>query len=169
MVATQTEVVLSFNVALKGLSQAQAKMADALGLKEEAALAENNAKAFEAGSITGKDELSSKISSSKEITDKILAKMAEKGKLDDAAKAKFGSSLLPYGVGVVAGVNGAKKAVESLEAATSDPVGIMKLGTLIFLAKEGPGLIKSFVEATGAISSYASYQGISTSDLPPNL
>lgn len=160
MVATQTEVVLSFNVALKGLSQAQAKMADALGLKEEAALATKNAADFEAGSITGKDELSSKIVSSSKITEKLMTALEAKPKLDEAAKSKFASGLPPYGIGVVAGINGIKKAVDSLEAASSDPMQLMKLGTLIYLAKEGPSLLKSFGNATQAISTYTSSQGI---------
>jgi hypothetical protein len=160
MAATQTEVVLSFNIALKGLSQAQAKMAGALGLKEEAALAAENAAAFEAGSITGKDELSSKIVSSNQINEKLIAAMEAKPKLDEEAKSKFASSLPPFGIGVVAGINGIKKAVDSLQAATSDPMQVMKLGTLIYLAKEGPNLLKSFGNVTQAISAYTSYQGI---------
>lgn len=169
ILSKQAEVIVSFNVALLGLSQANAKMASALGLQEDADLALNSAKTLEAGEITGKDEISSIVTSNNQISKNIVAKMAEKQVLNDSAKAEFRSALLPYGVGVVAGINGAKQAADSLMNATADPMQIMKLGTLIYLAKEGPGLIKIFSDTTGAIIDYAKFQGIDASAIPSGL
>lgn len=169
MVGKQAEVVASFNIALLGLSQANEKMASALGLKDAAELARNRAGCLDTASCTGKEEIESQRTNNEKIFKIIEEKMAEGEALSDDAKAEFQSALLPYGVGVVAGINGAKQAVDSLKDATSDPTQIMRLGTLIYLAKEGPGLLTSFAKTTSAITKYASNQGIDTTSMPSEL
>lgn len=163
--AAESEVVGLINGSLKNLATAQAKILGALGLKEDAAVAEQNAKDLESGSLTGKDEMASKIDSSKALNDKIVAKLSEKQALDAGAKAEFGKSLLPYAKGVITGVQGGKKAMETFKSLSANPMQLTKFGTLAYVGKEAPGLISNFVDATKAIKDFATFQGIPTDDL----
>lgn len=163
--AAETEVVGLINSALKNLSTSQAMILDALGLKDDAAVAQQNAEDLENGSITGKDEIASKLESSQALNDKIVAKLAEKEQLDSDAKSKFGQSLLPYAKGVVSGVQAGKKAADTLKSLSANPMQLTKFGTLAYVGKEAPTMISNFVDATGAIKDFATYQGIPTDDL----
>lgn len=163
--SAEGEVVTLITGSLRNLAQAQALILDALGLKQDAAVAEKNASDLESGSLTGKDEMESQINSSKELNDKIVAKLSERQELSDEAKATFGKSLLPYAKGVVTGVEGGKKAIDSFKALSSNPMQLRKFGTLAFVGREAPGLIGNFIDSTKAIKDFASFQGIPTENL----
>ncbi len=163
--ATEGEVVGLINTSLQNLTKSQAIMLDALDLKDEAAVAENTAKSLEDGSLTGKDELAEQIENAKSTNEKIKAEMSKNVALSEDAKRKFGTALLPYGKGVVAGISGAKKAADALKSLSSDPMNITKFGTLVYVGKEAPGLLSMFADATSSIKDFATYQGINTDDL----
>lgn len=163
--ATEGEVVGLINTSLKNLSKAQVIMLDALGLKEDAAVAEKNANDLSKGEITGKDELADKIENSKALSEKIVAKLKKKEALSDDAKKKFTTGLLPYGKGVVSGIAGAKKAADAFQSMSSNPMNLTKFGTLVYVGKEAPGLLSMFADATSAIKDFSSQQGIKTDDL----
>ena len=167
--ATEGEVVGLINTSLKNLSKAQSIMLDALGLKDEAAVAEKNAQDLEKGDITGKDELADKIKNSKSLSDKIVAKLKQKEALSAEAKKKFGTGILPYGKGVIAGISGAKKAADALKSMSSNPMNLTKFGTLVYVGKEAPGLLSMFADATSAIKDFSTHQGIKTDELESGL
>ena len=163
--ATETEVVGLINSSLKNLSKSQVIMLRALGLKEDAAVAEKNANDHSKGEITGKDELADKIENSKALSEKIVAKLKKKESLSADAQEEFTSGLLPYGKGTVAGIAGAKKAADAFKSMSSDPMNLKKFGTLVYVGKKAPELLSMFADATSAIKDFSLQHGINTDDL----
>lgn len=166
----QAELITQVSTALRSLSQAQQTMAEALGLKEQAAIAAANAADLEAGDLTGKDDMEKKISSSQSVDAAIQEKLAEGGELGAEGRAKFAESLLPYGVGAVAMVGSAKKAGETAKAITGsrDPQIVRKLGqleSLIYFGRQAPTLLGTFASSSGSIIKFAQSNKIDTSSL----
>jgi len=165
LVAAEEDVVRMISSSLRNLTLAQAIIFEAIGLKEEAAIAEEYAQSMEEGSLMGKKEMETNISRSKEMNEKIVEKLAEKQDLDEDAKVMFATSLPPYAKGAISGIQGSQRAISIAQSIQSNPLNVLKFGTVLFVAKEAPGLISSFMDTTGTIQEFATYQGIPTEDL----
>ncbi|WP_158905911.1 hypothetical protein [Burkholderia sp. L27(2015)] len=163
----QSDLLVTMSASLLNLSNAQSIMADALDLKEQAAIAKSNADKLSAGNLTGKDDTAKFVESSLSVNKAIADKMAKGEALSSDSKAKFATSLLPYGQGSVGMVAAAQKAAGAAQSLThtTDPTVLFKLGSLLYVAQEAPALISSFGGATSHIISFASAQGIDTSAL----
>lgn len=163
----QSALLKQVTAALLSLSKSQAIMANALGLKEQAAIANQNASALEAGDLTGKDDMEKKISSSQEVNDAIQVKMSESEEMSAESKVEFAKSLLPYGKGASGIVTSSKTATEKAESlsGTKDFTVLTKLGALLSYAKKAPGLISSFTSSTGGIIKFSKANGIDTAEL----
>jgi len=165
LVAAEEDVVRMISSSLLNLTLAQVIIFEAIGLKEEAAIAEEYANSMEEGSLMGKKEMEANISKSQELNEKIVEKLEEKQDLDEDAKVMFATSLPPYAKGAMSGIQGSQRAIEIAQSIQSNPLNVLKFGTVIFVAKEAPGLISSFTATTGALQDFATYQGIPTEDL----
>jgi len=161
----EKEVVALMETSLKEMSLSQAIMLFALGLKEDASVAEKNAKDLSAGALTGQDAMEKKIISSKALNDKISEKMAQKVALNDEAKKQLGNALPPYAKGVIAGVQGGKKATDVAKTVVANPLELQKYATLAYVAKEAPTMTSNFISTTKTIMDYATYQGVDASPL----
>ena len=166
LMTTQTELVAKVSDALLALSTSQTKMADALGLKELAAIATANAESLESGGLTGEDDMEKQLSSTMGVNQAIQEKMESGAELDAAGKTKFIESLPFYGKGAYEMVTSAQQAAATVQGlGAKDLMAINKLSTLFFVAKKSPGLLNSFYQSTGNIVDFATSNGIDTSDL----
>jgi hypothetical protein len=163
----QSELLKQVSAALLNLATSQALMAEALGLKEQAAIAAQNADALESGDLTGKDDMEKQINSSQEVSNAIHEKLNESEGLSAEGKATFAKSLPPYGLGSVGVVTTSKKAIEQAKgvSSTKDLTILSKLGPLLSYSKKAPGLIQSFTASTGSIIKFSKANGIDTTDL----
>lgn len=159
---------------LTNLASAQTLMAEALGLKEEAAIAAQNASDLEAGGLTGSDDMEKRLASSDTVTDAIEAKMAEGEQLSDESKKIFASSLPPYGLGSAGMVTSAKSAATTASNLTSsaDPQILAKmdeLKSIVSFGKAAPSIISGFKDTTGSIIKFAQANNIDTSELEADI
>lgn len=166
--AVEGEVVELMTTSLKNLTKSQAIMLDALGLKDEAAVAEQNAKDLESGSITGKDEMQTQIENSQSTNTLILETIKDQRELSEEAKKKFVTGLPPYGVGMASGISGARKAADTLKQMKSNPMNLTKFSTLVYVGKEAPSLLSMFADTTSAIKDFATHNGVEF-EVPPGL
>ena len=170
----QAELMEQVTKSLTSLANAQTLMAEALGLKEEAAIAAQNASDLEAGGLTGSDDMEKRLASSDTVTDAIEAKMAEGEQLSDESKKIFASSLPPYGVGSVGMVTSAKSAATTASNLTSsaDPQILAKideLKSIVSFGKAAPSIISGFKDTTGSIIKFAQANNIDTSELEADI
>ena len=166
----QRDIGRSVTNSLMYLSEAQYLMAEAVGLKEESAIAKQNADALAAGDITGEADLDQRLSSSSELTAAIGAKMDSGMQLDAEGKEQFRASLPPYTMGTTTMIFSAKMAAASASAIMSsgDPAIVARLAELKYLitfGKAAPDLISSFRGANKAIIAFANANDIDTSEL----
>lgn len=163
----QDELVKSLSSSLRDLAAAQKIMADALGLKDAAKLAETTANKLKSGDFTGKDEMVKSIANTKDAQNLIDAELKKGTKLSDDSKALLTTSLIPYASGSVGVIVTSKKAAEAVKAltTTTDFTILTKLGNLISIGKEAPNLISSFTSTTGTLISFAKTNGIDTSGI----
>jgi hypothetical protein len=163
----QADLLVTVSASLRNLSNAQVAMANALDLKDAAAIAQSNGDSLASGDLTGKDQMEKVVESSVSVDKEIADKIAQGGALSSDSKAIFAKSLVPYGLGSVGMVAAAKKAANAGQSLmhTMDPTVLFKLGSLLYVAKEAPTLISSFSGDTGHIISFANAQGIDTSQL----
>jgi hypothetical protein len=167
LVSTQTELVAKVSDAMLSLSTSQAKMADALGLKEMAAIATANAENLGSGGLTGEDDMKKQLSSTMSVNQAIQDKMESGTELDVAGKAKFAESLPFYGKGAYGMVTSAQQASSTSKTVidSKDVMAMNKLSTLLHVAKKAPELLSSFTKSTGNIIEFSKSNGIDTSDL----
>ncbi len=163
----QSALLKQVSAALLNLAKSQTLMADALGLKEEAAIATQNASTLESGDLTGKDDMEKQISSSQKVNDAIAAKIADSEALSAESKATFAKSLPPYGKGAVGMVLSSKTAIEKGKSLTKtkDLTVLTKLSPLISYAKKAPNLIKNTYSTTNSIIKFSKTNSIDTSEL----
>lgn len=159
---------------LTNLASSQTLMAEALGLKEEAAIASQNATDLEAGGLTGSDDMEKRLASSGTVTDAIEAKMAEGEQLSDESKKIFASSLPSYGMGSVGMVTSAKSAATTASNLTSsaDPQILAKmdeLKSIVSFGKAAPSIISGFKDTTASIIKFAQANNIDTSELEADI
>ena len=166
----QADIGRSVTNALMYLSEAQFLMAQAVGLKEEAAIAQQNAEDLAAGEVTGEGDLDQRLSSSSELTAAISAKMNSGIQLDADGKEQFRASLPPYTMGTTTMIFSAKMAAASASSIMSsgDPAVIRRLAELKYLivfGKSAPDLVKTFRGANQTIRAFANANDIDTSEL----
>jgi hypothetical protein len=163
----QDDLVKTLNAGLRDLSDSQKIMAEALGLKDAAVLADTNANNLKKGELTGKDEISKAVANSEEANKIIQAELKKGTVLSDESKALFVTSLVPYGKGSVGMIVTGKKAAEAAKSLTTtlDLTVLSKLGNLIYIAKEAPKLMTAFTSTTGQLLSFSKANGIDTSSI----
>lgn len=163
----QSALLKQVTEALLNLAVAQGFMAEALDLKEEAAIAAQNSDALESGDLTGSDDMEKQISSSQDVNDAIQAKLGESETLTEEGKAKFVEALPSYGKGAGGVVSSGKMAMEKAESlsGTKDFTVLKKLGPLLSYSKKSPELIKGVTTSTGTIIKFCTANGIDTSSL----
>jgi len=162
-----SEVVVSFNSALRNLSKSQIFFAGALDLKEVAEVAKGNGERLASGDLAGKDELEKVVSSSSEVQTKINKKMAEGKLLSAESRAKFLTGVTPYLKGtadMALTSNNAKTAALSL-LNTRDLSILNKIATLAYVATESPILISLFSTTTLTLTKFMSSNGLNTKEL----
>jgi hypothetical protein len=163
----QAQMLVAVSASLRNLFQAQEMMADALGLKEDAASAAKGAADLANGDLTGKDQMVKKLENTAKVQQDIDEQQAKGQTLSAESKAEFTKALLPYGAGSAQLVIVAKKAVDTGKSLTStfDPTVLYKLDSMIYLVKQSPALISNFGGSTGNVIKFASSQGIDTEPL----
>lgn len=162
-----SEVVVSFNSALRNLSKSQMVFAEALDLKEVAEVAKGNGESLASGDLAGKDELEKVVSSSNEVQIKINKKMAESQLLSDESRVKFLTGVTPYLKGtadMVLTSNNSRSAALSL-LNTRDLSILNKIATLVYVATESPNLISLFSTTTYTLAKFMSSNGLDTREL----
>jgi len=167
LVDQQSEVVDTLTSALSHLNEAQAIMAEALGLKEEAVLTDEVAEKLDSGDLSGESDMEYAVSKTVEMQEAINEKMNEGIKLDAESKAVFATSLPPYGIGSLEMVLTGKEAVEAATsiAKTKDFTILAKIGTLIYIVEQAPDLISLFTDATSSILRFSEENDIDTEEL----
>ena len=167
---TQTELTGSLKKALINLGKSQALMAKAMGLDEQAMLAEKNVKALEAGDLGTKDEVEKTIKTSASVQDAIAKESANKTILSAESKAVFVSSIPFYIKGGVGTGMTAKKAVDAGKSlASAGPLALLKVGPLVAIVAELPGLVKKLSSATGQIMDFMTANDIDNSEMKSKL
>ena len=166
----QADIGRTVTNSLMYLAEAQYLMAEAVGLKEEAAIAKQNAEDLAAGEVTGEADLDQRLSTSSELTAAIGEKMDSGIQLDEEGKDQFRAALKPYAMGTTTMVLSAKIAAASASAIMSsgDPQIVMRLAELKYLITFGqaaPDLIKTFRAANQTIIAFANANDIDTSEL----
>ena len=170
----QAELMEQVTKSLTHLAHSQSLMAEALGLKEEASIASQNAADLEAGGLTGSDDMETRLASSDTVTDSIEAKMAEGEQLSDESKKIFASSLPPYGLGSAGMVTSSKTAAATASSLTSsaDPQILAKmdeLKSIVSFGKAAPSIISGFKDTTASIIKFAQANNIDTSELEADI
>ena len=171
LLAAQGDVVKTLSSSLRNLTAAQILMAEALGLKEEAASARELSSSLESGDLSGKDDIKKAVSNSVSTQEKINSTIAEGAVLSAESKLQFGKSLLPYGKGSFGMVKTGQKAKAQAESVsqTKNPMVLRKVGTLLYVAKNTPKLLKTFSGSTKALLKFARSNGIDTSDIESEM
>ena len=163
LTGTQTELTGTLKEALINLSKSQALMAKAMGLDEQAILAEKNAEGLKSGDLGAKDDIEKSIETAASVQDAIAKKSAEKTVLDAESKAVFVSSIPFYIKGGVGAGMTAKKAVDAGKSlASAGPMALLKVGPLVAIVAEMPGLITKLSSATGQIMDFMTANDIPT-------
>ena len=170
----QADIGRSVTNSLMYLAEAQFLMADAVGLREEALIAQSNAEALAAGEVSGEADLEQRLSTSAELTQAIATKMEAGTTLDDEGREKFKAAIPPYTMGTTTMVLSAKMAAASARAITSsgDPMIITRIAEIKYLitfGKAAPELISSFRSANQLIISFSQANGIDTSELESEI
>ena len=167
LVDQQSALIKELNSALYHLNTSLERMLRALGLQEAADAARATAEAVKAGELTGKDEIKKVVAATKEATAAANEKMLEGVVLDAEGKVIFASSLPHYGFGSVKMVTTAQAASEAAQSLqnTTDLTILTKVGTLLEVGMQAPGLINTFSSATSNIMKFAQDNGIDTEKL----
>ena len=163
----QSAVVQSLNESLRNLTKSQVQFAKAIGLDEQAAVAEKTSESLAKGDLTGKDDIKKAVKSTTSVQNELNKKMAEGVKLDAEAKANFAKGIPNYikgSLAMIATGKNAKEAGESISK-TKDLTVLTKLGTLIYVGTEAPSLISLFAGSTSTLSKFMTSNEIDTSEL----
>lgn len=170
LTGTQTELTGSLKQALIDLSKSQALMAKAMGLDEQAMLAEKNQEGLKSGDMGAKDEIEKRIETAASVQEAIAKESAKKTVLDAESKAVFISSIPFYIKGGVGAGMTAKKAVDAGKSlASAGPMALLKVGPLVAIVAEMPGLISKLVSATGNIADFMTANDIDNTEMKTKL
>jgi len=165
-------VVQRYVAASVSLSQAQAKLADALGLKEEAARIRAANDVLRSGKVSdteGKDGLEKHHSVSAEVNEKIAEELAKEQELSAQSKQDIALALLPYANGLYQSRQAAQELVPFVASLRpSNPFQLPKVmkrySTAFFLAKSAPGFVKKHFSTMQQLSQVCKTQGIKIPD-----
>ncbi|MBB4845654.1 hypothetical protein HNP55_004206 [Paucibacter oligotrophus] len=160
LVGSQEQLVRSYVAANKDVLNANAQMAEALGLKDAAATARATAGALTEGSTQGNLADADKVVS--DSTNAVAAELAKSPKLDADAKKKFSNGLGELGKGLIKYV-GMRNPVQNFSSSLSSasPMDLPKLQTGSYLVKNFPAGVKAL---SGALSSAVSFA--KSNDIP---
>lgn len=160
----QDSLTRNFAGANKEVLNANAKMADALGLKDQAASALAAANALGDGAT--KDNLSD---SNKVVSDSggaIAAAMAKKPALDAAAKATFAAGMAHLVSGVTKYVSvGSEVKNMSMGLKSASPMMLPKLGSAVYVVSNFPGSASQLNKSLQNAMAFAKESGI---EVPAN-
>ena len=166
----QSELTGSLRSALINLAKSQAIMAKALGLDEQAMLAEQNAKNMEAGDMGTKAEVEKSIEISASVQEEIAKETAKKTILDVESKAVFVTSVPFYIKGVLGSVQTGKEAVAVGQSMASlNPMALLKIGALVTIVSNLPNLISKLSSSTGQIMDFMTVNEIDNSEMNDKL
>jgi hypothetical protein len=160
----QDALVRNFVGASKLVLTAQSKMADALGLKNQATAAEQTAAALGDGAT--KDNLSDSNKVVADTSGAIKESLAKKPVLDAAAKTRYAEGLGNLVAGAVkyAGLGKDVKGMgDSMKSAS--PMALTKLGSAAFVVSKFPGSASDLFSTLQTAVAFARDQGIA---LPPD-
>jgi len=157
--SSQTQAVADYVAGNLLVVAANTKMAQALGLDEEASKLKATADALKAGS--SEDSLKSADVTVSESTNAIVEKLKSNPSLDQASKATFAAGLASLAAGAIAYAKTGKDLADSQSAMSSaSPMELLKLGQLIYIAKSFPTNAKNFGNALTVATTYAKGQNI---------
>ena len=166
----QTELTGSLRTALINLGKSQVLMAKALGLDEQAILAEQNVKNMESGDMGTKAEVEKSIEVSASVQEEIAKETAKKTILDAESKAVFIKSTPFYIKGVKGSVQTGKDAAEIGEGMSSaSPAALLKVGALVTIVNNLPDLISKLSSSTGQIIDFMTVNEIDNSEMKDKL
>ncbi|MCL2871377.1 MAG: hypothetical protein FWF41_00065 [Betaproteobacteria bacterium] len=150
----QDDLVNGYVAANKDVLNANAKMAEALGLKVEAATAKATAEALTEGATKDSLETSNKMVSAS--TDAVAEELAKQPALDAESKAIFADGLANLGLGVTKYVSVGKK-VNGMSASLSSasPMMLSKLQPAVYVVTNFPGSMNNVTTALRNAVSYA--------------
>lgn len=159
LAATQGQAVADYAAANQLVLSANTKMAQALHLDGEVAALKASSDALKAG--TSEDALKNSDVTLSKSTDDIAASLKTNPTLDASAKVEFGAGLVDLTSGAIAYAKVGKD-VSSAQSALSgaSPIELMKLGSLVYIAKTLPGNAKNFQGALSAATQFAKGQDI---------
>ena len=171
LMTAQEDVVKTLSSSLRNLSAAQILMANALGLKEEAAVAKEISDNLASGDLSGKDDIKKAVSNSLSTQNKINDTISGGSALTAQSKVEFAKSLFPYGKGSVEMVSTGRKAKAQADSVsqTKNPLVLKKLNTLLFVAQNTPKLLKTFSGSTKSVIKFAKSNGLDTSEIESQL
>ncbi len=166
----QKKLTGSLRSALINLAKSQAIMAKALGLDEQAMLAEQNAKNMEAGDMGTKAEVEKSIEISASVQEEIAKETAKKTVLDGASKAVFVTSTPFYIKGVLGSIKTGKDAASIGESMSSaSPAALLQVGALVTIVSNLPNLISKLSSSTGQIMDFMTTNEIDNSEMNDKL
>tara|TARA_B100000686_G_scaffold98166_1_gene105084 strand:+ start:1921 stop:2571 length:651 start_codon:yes stop_codon:yes gene_type:complete len=163
LTGTQTELTGNLKDALINLGKSQQLMAKAMGLDEQAMAAGKMVEGLKAGDLGAKDDVEKTIQTAASVQDAIAKKSAEKEVLGAESKAVFVSSVPFYIKGGVGTFQTGKKAVEAGQSlASAGPMALLKLGPLVAIVAELPGLVSKLGSSTKQIIDFMTANDIPT-------
>ena len=156
-----TDVVKNARNTLTSFVKAKLGLIEAMGGSEELAGQRKLVEGLKIGDAAAtKGDLETLVSLDKSTTELISKKSAENAKLDAKNKALAGRSMLEY----VKGLASAKKLVNSVTGLSENPMSLgSNMGSVIFLAKEMPGIMSSGASTTSTLFTYLNSNGVDTS------
>ena len=178
-------VVKLYRVSSAKMARAQAQIADAIGLKEEALLMHAEADALEADSAKGQGKkIKSYTKTSKKTNKAISKRLEEKKELDAEQQKKFAKGMLLYAKGAVATSQFAKEmrpfystVLKQGNVAKGGGIegwlskakilldkNIKSLGTALYIAKSSPKVIYEHGQTISKLRGYAKSQNIDIPD-----
>lgn len=156
-VVVQDKLVADYIIAGKLVLAGQAKMAEALGLKTEAAGLQARSDGLQSNNLSSKDDLAQSEAFTKNIADT----QAKQPTLTKESKAIYATGIAGLIAGVVKYI-ALKDGVQSLgnSISSASPMMLPKLQTGVFLVKDFPNSAKNLVGAVQAATKFAKEQKI---------
>lgn len=155
----QDTLVRNFVGASKLVLAANSKLADALGLKKQAATADQTAGSLGDGATKGNLEDSNKVVA--DTSGAIAEELAKKPVLDAAAKAKYAEGIGNLVGGTVKYAGLGKDVMDmgnSMKSAS--PMALAKLGSAAYIVSKFPGSASDLYKTVKAAIDFAKSQGI---------
>ena len=161
-------IVQSYVVATLSLSEAQALLAEALGLKEEAAKIREANDILASGKVEGQEtELEKHHTQSKAVNEVITLELAKQEELSAQSRQQIAKSLLPYANGLYQSrkvIREASPFLQSMMPSTLNPFELAakkkKFATAWFLLKKSPGFMSTHAKTVQQLISVCRKYGI---------